>query len=241
MTLAHELCHLLFDTSTPSRQLMVSPNGRVPEALERLERVARAFAACFLAPTAGVRQLVKETDPTSDQAIARVGREYGVGRTVAINRLQHVFGLSDAQRVDMTSRAPIYACNFSADEPPSPLGFRGATVRTLVHTALRADVLSTSRARRILMLDASEPLPFPDLGQIALAPLNGKALIMRRANQYLAEHRSGFAALDPQPSDDGHWQVPVAHLSIGTSMPSVGTLTLNARGEVVHDDSITPT
>ena len=237
ITLAHELGHLLFDTSRPDRQLLVSPGGR-PQSngLAQMEEVARAFAACLLAPTTGVRSVVNGLDPVSEEAIAKVGATFGVGRTVAVNRLQHVFQLSSSQRAEMELRAgQIYPGEFSGDAPPLPVGFRGQPLLGLLRRAVESGKMLPGRARRMLLLDASAPLPFGDLGALARPPLSNEALIMRRANEYLAERHPGLVALEPERDPAGIWNVPVAPGFIGKPTGLRGMLTMTDSGNLVAD------
>src|SRR5207237_4984957 len=85
MTLAHELCHLLFDALPDAdhhRMLMFSPhrdgsraahgNNRrypLPDVLERMERRAKAFAAYLLVCGEGRRRLVTIRDAKSEQDV----------------------------------------------------------------------------------------------------------------------------------------------------------------------------
>jgi Zn-dependent peptidase ImmA (M78 family) len=173
ITLAHELCHLLFDEEAGGQRALVSPHGELrlfPEFME-IERRARAFAACFLAPAEGVRAAIGGEDPTSEKAIRIVGTTFGVGRMVTINRLHHVFGLSDDERRHMETRAgEPYDADFTRDRVDEPLGFRGGALLHLVREALRERRINTLRARKMLSLKTTEALPFADLDEASRAP-----------------------------------------------------------------------
>lgn len=233
ITLAHELGHLLFDLADPKRQVFVSaPSTRSPHRFEELEQVARAFAACFLAPTEGVRDAIRGMDPTSEQAVRKVGSLFGVGRTVAINRLHHVFGLSSSQREAMERRlAEPYRGEFDGDQPPEPLGFRGQPLVDLVRRALEAEAITEGRARSILGIPAVEPLKLPDLvARDSLVTPENRAI--RTALAWLEEHEPKHQLVPGMPERDGSgWRVPLFDGGIGAQEPRLcGTLWVGSDG-----------
>lgn len=235
-TIAHELCHLLFDMNQEQRQVLVSPNRHgLPVALQEMESTARAFAACLLAPTEGVRATVGQLDPSSENAIRAVGETYGVGRTLAINRLHHVFALSPTQRSEMDWRsAQSYAADFAADEPPVAIGLRGQPLLGLLRRAVEGRKLSPARARRMLLLEPGVALPFSDLGAAIAPAASPQARIIRVANGYLAESHPGLIAIDPERSPDGTWRVhAVAGGGGGHDDAPRGILVLKEGGEIV--------
>ncbi|TKD10084.1 helix-turn-helix domain-containing protein [Polyangium fumosum] len=192
ITMAHELGHILFDLTEPARQVLVSPHKNSlppPPWLDEIERNANAFAACLLAPTEGVRDVVVPLDPTSEDAICAVGKRFGVGRTVAINRLQDVFKLTDVQRASMEYRQPRrYDADFSADAAPAEIGLRGEPLRSLVARAVSSRALSPDRARAILGIARTEPLPFVGLPAEMTAPsVSAEHQMLRAASVYLAQ------------------------------------------------------
>jgi hypothetical protein len=113
MTLGHELCHLLCDRLVPARRFAIlSPDERetggrwrLYQEFEAIERRARAFGACLLAPAPAVVRLVGSNDPTSGQSVASVGKVFGLGRTAAINRLATVFRFGKSTRAALVGRA----------------------------------------------------------------------------------------------------------------------------------------
>jgi Zn-dependent peptidase ImmA (M78 family) len=242
ITLAHELCHLLFDQDAPGRRALVSPHGelRLFPGFAEIEQRARAFAACFLAPADGVRAVVGTEDPTSEVALRRVGERFGVGRVVAINRLHHVFRLSDDERRRMETRAgEPYDADFAGDRVDEPLGLRGGALSGLVHEGLRRGLLSGVRARKMLGLTVTEPLPFGDLDEGLRAPLVSRAeVIRRRADQLLAERwpDAGLQAVEAR-SEGTAWHVAVVGGGIGARAPAPrGYLLLSGTGDRVESD-----
>ena len=216
MTLAHELCHLLFDQEV-RRQVLVSPHLDPQHRwrlLEPIEKCARAFAGCFLAPTDAVRDLLGTIDPTSEDAIGLVGSRFGVGRITAINRLRDVFRLSDDQRKNMEVRTPRpYRGDFTNDLPSEPLGFRGASLIDAIGEALKKRVIAPSRARRMLRLRPDERLPHDGLPDELVAPSVPREEVMRRSAQRILDERfpgSGLWARVAKQQRGGGWTVEVS-------------------------------
>ncbi len=239
-TLAHELCHLLFDEEMQTRRALLSPHGRgvADLRLERVEQRARAFAACFLAPAEGVRRAVGSADPTSEEAIRIVGSTFGVGRTVVINRLQHVFGLSDDQRRAMAMRADQrYEGHFEGDSVTEPLGYRGGALCSLTRDALLAKKISRTRARRLIGLTPADALPFPELDPTVLAPLVTAAEQMRRRADVLLSRMSEGSLLAASAELEGDtWRVTVIGGGVGAREPAErGHLLLSRSGELLED------
>jgi Zn-dependent peptidase ImmA (M78 family) len=244
-TLAHELCHVLFDYA--QRGTLFSPARRIwplggqargpalPAPLLEIETVARAFSACFLAPTAGVRRAVGKMDPLSEQAIHRVGETYGVGRQVAINRLSKVFHLSREHRSTMESRSPEpYFADFSGDEVAMVDGFRGDPLRSLVRRALVAGKIRPARARQALALGANDPLPFPELGELA-APAIPRSETIRRIAQAVLRERYPDEDLEALRvlEEDGAFRVVIYDGGVGsTEQRRRGHVEITASGEV---------
>jgi Zn-dependent peptidase ImmA (M78 family) len=242
ITLAHELSHLLFDDEVRTRRALVSPYGKSGVSalhLDELERNARAFAACFLAPAEGVRGVVGAADRTSEEAVRRVGSTFGVGRTVAINRLQHVFGFSDAQRKAMETRAAEpYDGHFDGDTVVGPLGYRGGDLYRLVNDAIRDNRISGTRARRLLGLTPADALPYVDLDEAARAPLISPEERVRRCGDALLRadpEREGLVAARAERDGD-RWRVVVMGGGIGArELMDQGHLVLSATGDLIED------
>jgi Zn-dependent peptidase ImmA (M78 family)/DNA-binding XRE family transcriptional regulator len=237
-TLAHELCHLLFDL-VGGRGVLVSPVSVRSARLFEVERRARAFAACLLAPSDGVRRRVEHIDATTEAAIAIVGTTFGVGRTLAINRLQHIYKLTDDQRLMMESRygsamAASYEVDLAADTPPVQAGMRGGELLALTEQALSTGV-PASRIRRMLGLGPTDPLPFPALDPALTVPaISAEDRARRHAFVYLVGHHPGLAARDVDATADGTWRVAITDRS-----GSRGHLVLASDGRVLVD-SVTP-
>ncbi|MBI4917947.1 MAG: ImmA/IrrE family metallo-endopeptidase [Acidobacteria bacterium] len=247
ITLAHELCHLLFDVEASTRRAVFSPHhrrragaeprARLPAGLEEIEQRARAFAACFLAPAAGVRAAVGSAPPTTETAIRKVGERFGVGRVVAINRLQHVFGLADSDRFHMETRlAEPYEADFAGDDVDVPLGLHGGALPGLVCAAVAGDRIGAVRARRILGLEPTDPLPFAELDAARARPLVARAEVMRRAAERILMQRWPEAGLLAAAAheDDGGWRVEVVGGGVGARQPAGrGYLVLSGSGELL--------
>ncbi|HEU4533392.1 MAG TPA: XRE family transcriptional regulator, partial [Polyangiaceae bacterium] len=153
MTLAHELCHLLFDLdraapAAPRRRFLFSPyrgessrgarRARVhlPSELETAERRANAFAAHFLAPPEGVKLAVGGLVPTSTDAVNAVCRRFQIGRETAVNQLTNTYGLSKEERHGLLSRpASDVLPREHPDAAPRP-GLRAGRLHDLVARAL---------------------------------------------------------------------------------------------------------
>jgi Zn-dependent peptidase ImmA (M78 family) len=239
ITLAHELCHLLFDQQSGGRRTLFSPHGRrsLFPGFDDMEQRARAFAGCFLAPAEGVRATVGSLDPTSEEAIRSVGVKFGVGRTVAVNRLHHVFQLSSSERSAMEVRAREgYSADFSGDDVDESLGFRGGALLALVQQAFEQGKLGATRARKLLGLPMTDPLPFPGVDAARCAPLVSRAeAIRRKADQLLVQlfPSSGLLASEARPEGEG-WRVEVIGGGIGTvAAPPRGHMILSRRGDLV--------
>jgi Zn-dependent peptidase ImmA (M78 family) len=231
-TLAHELCHLLFDLGA-DRPVLLSPSHARGRHMVDLERTAKVFAAHLLVPSSGVKVLVGSRDPTSEDAIGAVGETFGVGRQLVINRLQQVFGFSEEQRDRMEKRTAMrYRADFTRDEPPERSGLRGEPLFGLVHRALKQGCIPPSRARRILGLSSTEPLPFEDLAPELRAPtLTPKMRAIRAATTYLFKNHPGLFACDAEPFGD-NWRVAVYD-----GRDARESLLIGPNDAVEHDDT----
>jgi Zn-dependent peptidase ImmA (M78 family)/transcriptional regulator with XRE-family HTH domain len=95
-TIAHELGHLLWDPAQKLESLKVdaySELERAPWELDAVEARANAFAIEFLAPQAGVLEILRKQDDSRD--VSRVMHHFGISRTAAT---YHVWNAEDRQR-----------------------------------------------------------------------------------------------------------------------------------------------
>lgn len=107
MTLAHELCHVLFDGdfagAVHGGMLAFSPRGKElsganggssspAQAFLWRERRANAFAAYLIAPPRGVKALVGALPPPTIHTIHRVAEHFGLSHRAALNVTANVYG-----------------------------------------------------------------------------------------------------------------------------------------------------
>lgn len=179
MTLAHELCHLLFDldndpfSNTPfsRRAFLFSPHRgevndmrrrrglRLPADLEQIERRANVFAVHFLAPPEAVRAAVSSLSPASDEAINAVCKRFHIGRVTAVNQITNTCHLSKEDRLEMLGRSPSDVLPKQHPDAAARRGLRAGRLRDLVVRALVEGRLGGARARKYLSLSLSDPLP----------------------------------------------------------------------------------
>lgn len=244
MTLAHEFAHLLFDQArevlfSPPRRIFKKPgrswSWRLFDGFDDIEVQADAFAACFLAPADGVKRCVGAREPSSEGAIGAVGRTFGVGRTVAINRLQHVFNLSQAIRAEMENRTAChYEADFPEDQEAAPSGLRSGVLVPLVMEALTAGKIGKARAWEYLGLPLTEParmLP----AEFRQPPVGRETRLAAAAQRYLA------ASYPERPlhalrvrCEGGQGRVSLGEGGIGErELTDAGSLSLDEDGHVL--------
>jgi IrrE N-terminal-like domain len=228
MTLGHELCHLLCDQGPGvGRFALFSPHTlereqrqrwRLFDGFERIERRAGAFAGCLLAPAEAVKSAVGTRDVTGEEAITAVGQTFGVGRTAAINRLQHVFGLSSEARRTMEARSASHWT--FADHPDcvrGGIGLRDGVLKELALEAFEAGHLDRVRVRELLRLPLTEPLPPGGrLTSEQRAPVRRREDRVRAiAQQHVEAHLGGGAACFAANvyAKDGAWWVELQRRS----------------------------
>lgn len=236
MTLGHELCHLLCDHEPGNRRFAIfspqalkehaaSPQARaarkwkwqVYQGFERIEQRASAFAACLLAPADAVKQTVGMLDPTSEDAIALVGKTFGLGRITAINRLQHVFRFSKQVRQSMASRSAQSWQRWQRWQHPdrvsTGIGLRAGKLANLALDAFVQERIDRVQVREYLNLSLTEPLPeHPGLDDARRAPLRRSQDRVRGvAQQYLQEVEDVWDCFATAVSpEEGGWLVEVA-------------------------------
>ncbi len=252
MTMAHELAHLLFHEResdvllSPRRRLLERPGApwrwRFFEGFADIEVQADAFAACFLAPAESVRAAVVAVDPTTEEAIGIVGARFGVGRTVAINRLQAAFRFSDAQRLQIEARPSsewiAYEADFEGDRIGAQLGLRHGELVPLVSEALRLGRIDKVRAWAMLDTPLTEPLPVEGVPLADRAPVvdsdaETRVLVLRSLLERYPSRPLLPTAV--RPLYDG-WEVEVVEGGVGAAaLVPVGTVTLSRDGRLVSE------
>ncbi|MEU8268684.1 ImmA/IrrE family metallo-endopeptidase [Sphaerisporangium sp. NPDC049002] len=101
-SMAHELCHLLFDRSR-GQKLAIASGAWAPRSIERR---ANAFAAMFLMPTRLVQQAIADApDPITDlEGITAIAARLRVSRRAAIEHLYNLTLMTDFDRDELLSQ-----------------------------------------------------------------------------------------------------------------------------------------
>ncbi len=177
MTLAHELCHLLFHRASP----VTDPGGLsvnagegwvLDGAHEAREQEANAFAAAFLVPGYALRQLFQGQRHDTPGAVKRVSQRFGVGRKVAVNRVVDTFELSSARRQSLLQTGEEWVADFSDDEVrPSECGLQQGVLRARALEALVAARITRTRARSVLGIPDDQPIEDAGLTDDLAAPV----------------------------------------------------------------------
>ena len=250
MTMAHELCHILFDLKKGGTEAIVSPDVGSVESGKRAPRLdlfegfldiesrADAFAACLLAPRRGIRKILGGISPASEEAILRIGRKYGVGRTVAINRLCDVFHLGPAARTSLTSRRPCWpADGFESDcAKEDEIGLRRGTLRRKAVQAYCAGAIDEIEVREFLRIPLTEELDEPGVPESRRAPVvSVEDSLRRHAQRFLA--RRGFKNHFPAKVEavGEFWVVEIIQADEPSDVAM--TLRMSAGGEVLDAPS----
>ncbi|MFH1136553.1 MAG: ImmA/IrrE family metallo-endopeptidase [Pseudomonadota bacterium] len=99
-TLAHEICHILFDRTYGQKLAMASGDW----APRQVEQRANAFAAMLLMPSARIRKVVAELNIplTSEQAVHEVRKHFGTSFKAALGHLKNL-GLLDPATAERIS------------------------------------------------------------------------------------------------------------------------------------------
>ena len=252
MTLAHELCHLLFDALPDAehhRMVMFSPHrdgsraahGRnrsypLPDVLERMERRANAFAAYFLAPGKAIRRLVPHSDATSEHAVTLLCQQFAIGRVTAVNQLHHVWSLSKQERARMLDRVGEQALPYEHPDANVPSGRapRCATLLDWVDDALAHGWIGKVRAYDYLGQELSE-------SRAGQPPVLSEAAAVRlRAYAYLGRRDLTVRWRVDEPIEDGErWRAPVFELDANGERRDRGTVVLTrARDIIEHETSL---
>lgn len=251
MTLAHELCHLLFDALSNGEQqdemVMFSPHrdgSRVahggyrryplPPTLERMERRANAFAAYLLAPGRTIRRLVSHSDATSERSIALLSQQFGIGRITAINLLQNVWSLSKQDRERMLARGGerALAPEHPDAEVPNGNGPRCKSLVDWVDDALSRGWIGKVRACDYLGLELSE-------ARAGHPPVVTEAAAVRlRVHAYLGRRDLTVKWLVDQPVEDGErWRAQVFEIDANDERRERGTVVLTRGRDVIEAET----
>ena len=254
MTLAHELCHILFDAlpqATHRRMVIFSPHrdparhghGRanrvyqLPDVLERMERRANAFAAHFLAPGRVIRSLVSRSDAMSDKAITLLCQHFCIGRITAINQLTNVFGLSRQERARMIDRGGSESLPQDHPDANVPRGVapRCKTLHAWIDEALSRGWLSNVRARDYLGRSALESLSWKTLPHQHQAPvLSESAAVRLRVHAYLGRQDLTARWTVDEPIADGErWRARVFDIDRDGELRARGEVVLTRAREVI--------
>ncbi|MCB9761642.1 MAG: ImmA/IrrE family metallo-endopeptidase [Alphaproteobacteria bacterium] len=160
MTVAHELAHLWFDL--PTWGLVISSerdSGPLYQHFQAIEQRANAFAAYLLVPPERVRRMAagRSVDPS---LLRDVSEEYGVGYETATQTVCNILGVSRSKRHDLLAQRGrqvswMGSDHVDAQAPPSPR----EQLERAVAQALRQERIDPVRARVLLGLRMSEPLP----------------------------------------------------------------------------------
>ncbi len=257
-TLAHELCHLLFDLNQPGpaarRALLFSPHRgevmdgtrrrgpRLPKDLDQIEQRANVFAAHFLAPPDAVRATIGALSPTSDEAINTVCRRFQIGRVTAVNQITNTYRLSKEERLSMVARGPSDVLPKQHPDAVVRPGLRAGRLRDLVVRALAEGRLGNGRARQVLGLSSSEPLSrLGALNEEQPAPLHApEHRAWLSAQRYLTERADlggYYAARVLREGDQFRIEVEYSDEASWNAPPARGYLILSAGFEVLEQES----
>jgi Zn-dependent peptidase ImmA (M78 family)/transcriptional regulator with XRE-family HTH domain len=180
-TLAHELCHLLYDGgalagtrggpllifSPAARRSGPSEDGYEPRfgqghtSFLKIEQRANAFAAYLLAPPTGVRGLFAESEPARTcETVSRVARHFGLSPLTAINVLKNVYRWSDQDRYVLMDEIDAEGLELDREHPDvvAALPPEDAELRALSDAAVSAGLLFPStRDRWLGVVDPPSP------------------------------------------------------------------------------------
>lgn len=215
MTVAHELCHVLFDLPALGLILSGDRQGRLYELYRAVEQRADAFAANLLLPRGAVERRAAGRDPLDAGVVGELSAEYHVSTLVAVNLVRHAFNLSLRQRNQLLSAVEghnvLPGPHPDAVVPGSP---RKQLLKT-VEGAVEAGALDPVRARTLLGLRMSDPLPFGP--EVLAAPVLN---VSQRIRGVVAQHvfRRGLAHLAAGETivrPDGGYEVRLADATTG--------------------------
>jgi Zn-dependent peptidase ImmA (M78 family) len=159
MTVAHELCHALFDRPKRGGWGLVEARS---ENTTRLEKRANAFAAYFLAPRSGVARFLKEAGSPgkpSAQHLLGLCRHFGMGAEAMARHLQNCgYWAEEDFLANRGAMSPEFSCDDDRESRPlngedrAPLEKRGL-VLDLATQALERGKINPGRWREIMTLN----------------------------------------------------------------------------------------
>ena len=170
VTLAHELCHLLFDRHhmrSMGRFCAIAVRRRTRKRAgddlpieEKIERRARSFAAAFLVPRApGIQSWARHRDPSPSRRVRAWMTHWGIGYEAARAHLDTLGRLPMGTRLHAVETEAPPAWAQCEPEAPStgptaaiPLARRGDFFATVLE-AVREQAIGPARARDLLQLD----------------------------------------------------------------------------------------
>ncbi len=171
-TMAHELCHLIFDIVDAEHCFAISPSGSERRARKKrwelfesypaMEKRANAFAAAFLAPREAIEALLVEHGFAQNpvEGIDLVSGWFGVSNEMVVNQLASLYQWSNEWRQDVLERASRqYSGSFEYDELPSARGLFTGALQALTLSALDEGIISAVEARRYLDIPLTQALP----------------------------------------------------------------------------------
>lgn len=217
VSLAHEMCHILYDSRTIARPYLISPQGElqgrrewaIVDRFRGLERRANAFAVHFLAPSAAIRAVVGGLAPDSEPAIDVVCEAFGIGRTVAVRRLGHEYRISEEAQNHLIERGSDTAPAKHHPDASIASGLRRGRLEHLVDRAFSARMIDAVAARAYLDIPLYEPLPGTGSGREPLWSRE-RAACARAESIVRIGGGKGCWASEVRPTERG-WEVVVSY------------------------------
>jgi Zn-dependent peptidase ImmA (M78 family) len=160
--LAHELCHALFDPSKGGVHIVV--DVVLDRKIHAAEQRARAFAAEFLLPREGIRQMTDAPFPIREPGaaldlIGRVRSRFGTPHPITANHLCNRGLVAAELREELEARGSI----FEGQPPETTLPWTDAPSMYVAYLTKRAHgegLITDGEARGMLELDKLSPLPW---------------------------------------------------------------------------------
>jgi Zn-dependent peptidase ImmA (M78 family) len=153
ISLAHELCHILFDPFDAGIQVVIEDGVN-----SDFERRANVFAVELLCPKAELQKMFPSPpkgETAVRQAAEKIAAHFGVNRAPALRQLQHHLAVS-RDTVEFLIDEPHHPNHPLATPEDSP------ELLLLARKGWEAGIYSTSQAKAFLGLLASSDLPWPE-------------------------------------------------------------------------------